>query len=236
MAIAFVQKMKSGSATGAAGFGTVLGTFSSNPIAGNLIVVAVSSTLGTGNISNTLSDTPGNTFTKIGNGTFQSTQNINLYYVQNILGGTNIVKVIGSFTQAWDLGMMAYEYSGVDPSAALDKSAFGTGVSNAASGLGTSGTTATTLNANSLLFAAFTHASNGVGTVGAGWGDAGTIQYQSARSIFCEDKIVSATSAYAGTFSDELVTNYSAGIAVFQQQVAATTKPGWKSLLGVGGQ
>lgn len=193
--------------------------------------------VGTNGSITTITDTPGNTYTKIG-GTPTLAAGpgaVEMWYAKNITGGTNIVKVVGTFRTTQDVGFAAFEYSGVDTVNALDRSAFGTGNSDLSTGLGTTGTTATTGNANDLLFAAFNHADS-VGTVGSGWTNRGTAKYNANWTIFAEDKIVSATGAYAGTFSCTTLTTYQSGVAAFQQQAAAATGqiPSMKSLMGVG--
>lgn len=235
MALAFVQKIRGSVTLAGAGLGTAFGTFATNPAGGNLIAVAVGFDLGAAGTVNSVADTPVNTYTRIGNGTANGVlARIDLYYAQNVTGGTNIVKVIGSFTAGAGMGFQAYEISGASTTSALDKSAFGTGVTDITLGLGTTGTTAATTNANTLLFAAFTEASL-VGTLGSGWLNPGTVLMQNPWSLFVETKIVSATGAYAGTFSTETVTNYAGGVAAFAQAAAVTTNPiGYKNLLGVG--
>lgn len=233
MALAFVQKASGSITIGAAGLGTAKGTFATNPAAGNLIAFASGFDLGTGGTINSVTDTPGNIYTRIG-GTFLTTlSRVDMYYAKNITGGTNIVTVVGSFTAAAGLGFTAYEISGADTVNPLDQSAFGIGTSGAA-GLGTTGTTSNTTSANELLFSAFNEA-DVVGTIGSGWANPGTIKHENPWSVFSETKIVSATGAYAGTFSTSASTVYAGGIASFVQATAATTPSiGYKTLLGAG--
>jgi hypothetical protein len=233
--IVFVKQAKGNLDTTLAGLGTALGTFATNPTAGNLIVVSVGMSVGTAGTVNSVTDTPGNTYTRIG-GT-NSTNRVDLYYAKNITGGTNIVKVIGSFTATAAMGFLASEYSGVGTVNAFDTSAFGTGLS---SGLGTSGTTANTAGADELLLSAFSIESGTTGTIVGGWTNRGTVVFNSGvnNSVFAEDLIVSATGAYAGTASMTTLKTYSAGISSFQLGTTAPGTPpdivGWKSLLGVG--
>ncbi len=219
MAIAFVQNMSSG--LGTLSPGTAKGTWSSNPTAGNMLVLAVSGPLASGTANVTaVNDNQGNAYTRGPHFSTSANSFLEFWYTSNIVGGTNIGTVVGTAsavttTFAWS----GYEYSGAAKTLPFDVGTIIQGTQNAASGLGTTGTTATTAQPNEVLVAAFARLAVTAATVGAGWSHFGTtITRTSFDELNAEDQIVSAAGAYAGTYSDGISGVFIGGLAAFRQQ------------------
>jgi hypothetical protein len=156
--------------------------------AGNLNVVVVGWNDTTSTVTG-VTDTRGNTYTLAVGPTTGTALRQSIYYAKNIAAGTNTVTV--TFNQAADfVDIRALEYSGLDTSSPLDKTAAAVGTGTTAS----SGAATTTL-ANELIF--------GAGMTGGGFGGAGTgfvsriITTPDADEA--EDRTVSATGSYTAT-------------------------------------
>ena len=154
--------------------------------AGNLIVVYV---LWDNPGTVTVSDTKGNTYTP---GTARQTWGTNwsseVFYVSNVLGGTNTVKAtFGTALTSFGI-VYAHEYSGVATASPLDASSSAVGT---AASMSSGAVNAT--SANDLLFAAGASA-NTVTTPGTGF----SARLTSFGNL-TEDRLASTTGSYAGT-------------------------------------
>jgi hypothetical protein len=184
-------------------------TFPASNTVGNLIIAFVRASTTTQTI--TLTDSAGNTYSKAVSQT-QTTDGHQtaIFYASNIKAGTNTVTATFSASNNHPY-LAIYEYSGLST---LDKTAAAQGATAAAN----SGATATTTSANELVFAGLGLPSSATQTVTAGSGF--TLEQQDTRSggsrAASEDRTVSATGAYSGTFTLSSSTNWSCIVATFR--------------------
>ena len=162
--------------------------FSSANTAGNLIVVYLTWT-NTNSVS--VTDTRGNVYTNVGTRTTwgaSSNESSQVFYAKNIAGGANTVRAtFATAITSW-ADMYIHEYSGIDKADPVDVSAVDKGTTAAMN----SGS-ATTTNANDLIFGAGASSSN-VNQAGTG--------FTSRSSSFgnrTEDKNVTSAGAYSAT-------------------------------------
>jgi glucose/arabinose dehydrogenase/chitodextrinase len=162
--------------------------FKSANTAGNLIVVYLAWT-NTNSVS--VTDTRGNVYTSVGSRTtwgVNSNRSSQVFYAKNIAGGSNTVRAtFPTAISSW-ADMYIHEYSGIDKADPLDVSAVNKGTTAAMS----SGS-ATTTNANDLIFGAGASGSN-VNQVGTGFTSRST-----SFGNRTEDKNVTATGSYNAT-------------------------------------
>lgn len=191
--------------------------FTQNNTSGNLIIAAVRISTTTQTVS--VTDTLGNTYTSAASQS-QSTDShqVFIFYAKNIKAGSNTVKATfsGSNTHPW---LAIYEYSGLSTTTALDKTAHAQGSNTSPS----SGSTATTSGSNELLFGVLGLPYNYSGTVTAGTSYTLLQQDTSTSRAANEARTVTATGAYAATFSLSASANWSAAIATFITQPTITT-------------
>ena len=154
--------------------------------AGNLIVVYV---LWDNPGTVTVSDTKGNTYTPgTARQTWGTSWSSEVFYVSNVLGGTNTVKAtFGTALTSFGI-VYAHEYSGVATASPLDASSSAVGT---AASMSSGAVNAT--SANDLLFAAGASA-NTVTTPGTGF----SARLTSFGNL-TEDRLASTTGSYAGT-------------------------------------
>jgi hypothetical protein len=191
--------------------------FPASNTAGDLIVAFVRAST---TPSITLSDTAGNTYTQaVTQAQTTDGHQIAIFYAANIQGSGGINTVTATFSASNNHPFLAiYEYSGVST---LDKTAAAQGTTAAAS----SGATATTTATNELVFAGLGLPSSSTTTVTAG--ASFTLEQQDTRSggsrAASEDQLVTATGAYAGSFTLSAADNWSAVVATFLPQSAPST-------------
>jgi hypothetical protein len=187
--------------------------FSKGNTAGNLIVVFVRSA---GNNTNaSVSDSAGNTYATavsqtqpVSGGSHAST----IFYAANIRAGANTVQLSYSGGANNYPFLAIYEYAGLSTTSPLDKTASAIGTSDTPS----SGPTATTTAPNELVFAGLGLPHDSLVTVSAGSGfTLGQQETTTARSA-SEDRLVSATGAYAGSFGLSASDSWSAVVATFK--------------------
>jgi hypothetical protein len=208
-AIAFVQ---TNSASPQATQTPVTVTYTGAQTAGNLNVVIVSWNDSTAAISS-VTDSIGNTYAVAAAPVVQAnTASQAIYYAQNIAGaaaGANTVTVNFNVA-ARHPDIRIAEYSGVDPSNALDTSVGAQG--NTATS--NSGTVATT-NANDILIGANVVQSTSTGP-GAGYTSRGI----TADGDILEDQVVSATGSYSATATLDKVQLWIMQMAAFRAAVS----------------
>jgi glucose/arabinose dehydrogenase/PKD repeat protein len=161
--------------------------FKSANTAGNLIVVYLAWT-NTNSVS--VTDTGGNVYTSVGGRTTwdNSNRSSQVFYAKNIAGGSNTVRAtFATAISSW-AAMYIHEYSGIDKADPLDVSAVNKGTTAAMS----SGS-ATTTNANDLIFGAGASGSN-VNQPGTGFTSRST-----SFGNRTEDKNVTTTGSYNAT-------------------------------------
>jgi len=192
-------------------------SFSSSNTVGNVIVASVR--LATTTQTVTIADSLGNTYANaVSQAQSTDGHQIFIFYAKNIKAGANTVTATfsASNAHAW---LAVYEYSGLGNITALDRTAHASGSSTAPS----SGSTSTTTVANELVFGACGLPYNYTGTVTAGSGYTLLQQNTSTSRAANEGRSVTATGAYAGTFSLSATANWSAAVATFATAPAVTT-------------
>lgn len=93
----------------------------SNPVAGNLLAICTTDDWGATSTVSSITDTLGNTFSRIGAGSDASFTDGEMWYAKNILGGADTVTV--NFAHSVKYGVLVREISGLDPTSPLDASA-----------------------------------------------------------------------------------------------------------------
>ena len=158
--------------------------FSSPNAAGNLIVVYA---MWSNTSAATVTDTQGNNYasaapvTRWNNNTWSS----QVFYAKNVAAGANTVRTtFGTAINSFGI-VYIHEYSGIDPTNPLDVAA-----ATAGTGSAMNSGSATTTNANDLIFgaAASTHSVTAAGT--------GFTTRRSDFGNLTEDRLVTATGAY----------------------------------------
>ncbi len=136
----------------------------------------------------------------------------NVFYAKNVVGGSKTVTATFSSTNnhPW---LAIYEYSGLSTTSPLDQTAHAQGASSSPN----SGAIAGTTRANELIFSAagFPNSYSGTITAGSGY----TLQQQDITTsrAATETAVVTSTGSFAGTFSVNSSTNWSAVLATFKQ-------------------
>jgi hypothetical protein len=167
--------------------------FTSNNTAGNLIIVAIQGSAISSNP--TVSDSRGNTYTKIGsvNGGGGPAYSY-LYYAKNIAAGANTVTV--TLNNGGDLGFHISEWSGLDTTSPVTASSTGVATSSATLW---SASSLTTTAANSLLFSfGGTESSAETFTAGTNFTK---ITDQPSHSSMAQYRVVSSTGSYNSTMT-----------------------------------
>ncbi len=184
--------------------------FDSNNTAGNLLVCCIQSFTDITDIT----DTAGNDWVKaVDLGNAGQNHYTDIWYVENCLGSANTVTAAGhSFGHLW-----IAEYSGIETSGALDKTASAEN-GGAATDVFDSGATATTAQADELLVGCTAN----FGAVTSTWTEPDTEQYDDAsapgsRALSVADEIVAGTGTYSavGTYS-ATTTGQQSAIATFK--------------------
>ncbi len=183
--------------------------FPAGNTAGNFIIAFVRASTTTQTI--TLTDSAGNTYSRaVSQAQTTDGHEIAIFYAPNIKAGGNTITATFSASNNHPF-LAIYEYSGLS---ALDRTAGAQGTSATAS----SGATAATTAASELVFAGLGLPSSATQTVAAGSGF--TLEQQDTRSggsrAATEDRTVSATGAYSGTFAINSSTNWSCIVATFR--------------------
>lgn len=169
----------------------------SNTTAGNTVIVTAVNRSGTANDITGVTDTQGNTYTKIQD-VNRASIDLSLWYATNITGGT-IPLITVSWTTLSSGAFIAREYSGLITTS-LDKNAGTTGATATAN----SGATATTTQNDELVIGAGAGADvTTVWSAGATFGnsvDANATNAGTKSSAHMEDLTVASTGAQTATF------------------------------------
>src|ERR1700737_3340375 len=184
--------------------GSVSVAFPTNNTGGNLIIgfVRMSST----GQSVTVTDSVGNVYTDaVAQVQTTDGHQVHIFYAKNIVGGANTVQAAfsASNTHPW---LAIYEYRGLNKTNPLDHTAAAQG----SGGTPNSGTTATTVSANELLFAATGLPSSYRGTATAGSGYTMLQRDTNTSPADNEGVVVTSTGAYAATFNVSPIPNWTA--------------------------
>jgi hypothetical protein len=193
------------------GLGSISASFASVNHSGNLIIafVRMSTTYETVSVT----DTAGNVYTDaVSQVQTADGSQVHIFYAKNIAGGANTVNATFSSTNnhPW---LAIYEYSGLNTTSPLDKTASAQGSSTVAN----SGTTATTSSANELVFATTGLPASFTGTATAGSGYTMLNQDTGTSRAANETAIVSSTGSFAAIFGLNPGANWSAVVATFKQ-------------------
>src|SRR6202521_2678499 len=195
--ISFVQ---GNSVYNVASAGSIALAFSSNVTAGNLIVVQCE---GATNVTMSITDSLGNTYTPIGTKVSQSTSDSELFYAKNITGGANTVTCTYNPT-AIGRYIAFHEYSGADKTSPLDVWAFGhNGGTSMDSG-------ATTTKFASEVLAAFGYCFTTCTTPGTNF-----TQRLLISGDMTEDMIATSTGSYSATMTQSPSDNWLLLMAAF---------------------
>ncbi len=200
-AITFVQVKAATPQTASA---SVAVAYPAAQTAGNMNIVAVGWNDTTSTV-NTVTDTRGNTYTLAIGPTTGTGLRQSIYYAKNIAAGTNTVTVTFSKAAAF-VDVRVLEYSGLDTTNPLDKTAGAVG-----SGTAASSGAATTTAANELIFGAGMTAAV---FTGAGSGFISRIITTPDADI-AEDRTVSATGSYSATATNN-TSNWVMQMATFK--------------------
>ncbi len=180
------------------GAGNSTATFSTQPTAGNTVVVGLVCWASAGCQITSVADNFSNTYTQIGTTAhYVGTQaDVALYCASGISSGSNFQVTANITDTSGDSDLYIAEYSGLTCN--VDQSATGSGTSGTT--LQTS-STPTTTNANDLLVAVAGSTLGGVATAGSGYtlrqnDNGGTAEYGGF-----EDQTVTATGSYSGSMT-----------------------------------
>jgi hypothetical protein len=194
--------------------------FPSSNQAGNLIIafVRMSTTWQTV----TVTDSAGNVYADaVTQGQTADGHQVHLFYAKNIAGASNTVSAQFSSTNNHPF-LAIYEYSGLSTTNPLDQTAHAEGSGSVAN----SGMTATTSNANELVFAASGLPASYTGTATAGTGYAMLQQDTGTSRAANETAIVSSTASFAAIFGLNPGTNWTAIVATFNAADSSTSGGG----------
>lgn len=194
MAIAFAQNL--GDLNTASGT-SLSGTFGSSTVSGNLILAAAR--VGVQGRTQTFSDNKSNTWASnpieldhgVGN-------HLVVGYALNITGGASHQITLSISGAAASIRMVIWEESGIATASALDKTSTGT---SAVEATVDSGATAATTQADEWLFCAGSWDGSGTPTADAAYGHLIGAPSGTSKKMAAEDRIVSATGTYNGTFT-----------------------------------
>jgi hypothetical protein len=196
--------------------------FAGSTTTGNLIVVGVSFDSGTLNTVTAVSDSKSNTYTKILD--LDGTQDVTLWYAQNITGGaSHTVTVTFNSGAGAALGFVAQEFTGIASSSSLDKSVIAQGTSTTPA----SGNTAATTQADELVVGVLGFSSTSTSiTLGSGYSNLGSVTGTNLSAAL-ESKVVAATGAQSAGATLGASRAWCMGVATFKAAstaaVTATT-------------
>lgn len=193
--------------------------FGSTVVAGDLIVVTVVDDAGVAEPGMTVTDTGGNTYTRIADTLAANTGTQTMWYARVVTGGSSfnvtVTNAGGAFAR---LSCVAQEFNGFTGTATFDKiSAYATGASTAA----LSASSGTLTDANELVVGSFAHyATISAFTLGSGYTNLGTVNVANAASAQ-ESKVVAATTAVTAPATIAASREWTAYVATFRDVAAA---------------
>ena len=196
-AIAYVQL-----AGGQTGTSPLVYALPGGATAGNTIIVNVKTYLAT---VTSMTDSQSNTYTLAVSSPGSGALATEIYYAKNITGGSNTITI--AFTGDWIVAA-SHEYSGLDTTSPLDKTASAAG----GSGAGDSGAQTTTVD-DELIFGSEASGAALNGLAGAGFTQRANLDW--GGGCISEEKIVSSTGSYSATFQDS-TSYWAAAMATFK--------------------
>jgi subtilisin family serine protease len=188
-------------------------SFPSGNLAGNMIIAFVRMSTASQTVG--VSDTAGNAYAEaVMQAQTSDGHQVHIFYAKNIRGGANTVKATISSTNnhPW---LAIFEYSGLSTTAPLDRTAHAQGFGSAAN----TGLTPVTTSANELVFAGLGMVTPNTIAVTAGSGFSIVQQdaYPNTSRAAVETRGTTAAGQYAGTFTLNGSTDWSAVVATFKR-------------------
>lgn len=231
MAAAFVQGT-SGTQHGVSIASVTSTNFASSVVAGHLLVALVASAAGASGDVSSVTDTAGNTYTKILEFTTLNLD-ITVWIVWNCIGGAsfNVTGHVGAVGTN-DASIVVQEFSGVMRSAnPFDKSKSATGTSTSPN----SGATATTTQATELIVGVLAHESTTTTIVtGSGYSALTTASLANCSAAL-ESQVVAVTGAQTATFGLTASRPWGCGVVTIKDSAGdPKTKGGTLMLMGIG--
>lgn len=212
MALAFNQGT-TGSSSGATN-PAVSTAFAAAVTAGNLIVVTTADTSGTTTSVSAVTDSGGNTYTRIL--TTHGTDGFQMWYAVVATGGSSFtVRVTWNTATTSFVTFAAQEFNGFVGTPTLDKSTFAPASGGTTSTTANSGATATTTSANEVVVGGSSCIAASTYSVGTGFSNLNTVS-RSGGSVAQESQIVSATGAQTATFGTGINAEWICGVATFK--------------------
>jgi hypothetical protein len=217
MALSVVQHTSANASSGL----TLGKAFTSNVVAGNLLVV-VGNTTSASTTMNTPTDTLLTVYNQAVLESPGSNGQVAIWYGKALSSGANTVTL--GITVSHHIYLAIYEIHSTlgifaANTAPLDKTLTGNQTTTTAASVGP---TATTTVANEYVIAAFCqNNAASTWTVGAGYGDTETQNAVAGSSLFVEDKIVSATAAMTATATATITDLIQSVIATFKEPIGS---------------
>lgn len=186
--------------------------FGSSTTTGNLIVVTVSDNGGVTNGITSVTDSKGNTYTKIPNES-DGSSTLSMWYAKNITGGaSHTVTIAWNTSLVSQASFIAQEFSGSDTTSPLDRYTSAHSTSTTPS----SGATPTTTTDAQLVVAGVAYFStNTTTTLGSGYSNLASTGITNAN-VSMESKVISSAAAQTGTFTLAASKSWAAGVATFK--------------------
>lgn len=200
----------------------VVAAFTPAVVAGQLIVVTIADDSGVGNNIIAVTDTGGNTYTRIATSSGQGSSCLNVYYTVVVIGGlagTFQVSVAWNTANTTGISVAAGYYNGFVSTPILDQSAVaGPTTSTAAS----SGATGTTAQANELIIGSVEHAgTTSAFTLGSGFTNIISPSGVAGHQVAQESMVVSSTGAQTATFTISASREWVCGVSTFYDSVGS---------------
>lgn len=207
MAIAFVK--------GGDGSGVASGTATTSSIGttttGNLMVVCCASNSATSNDFSSVTDNKSNTYTRAKSQPGNATD-VEIWYAANITGGASHTVTATTTNGFRNVALVAQEYSGAATTTPLDQTAGATGTSATPS----SGATATTTQADEMVFGALVVEASDAISLGSGFSNLGTNTGIASLRPAAESMIISSTGAQTATFGIAASQPWNCAVATFK--------------------
>lgn len=195
--------------------------FGSTVVAGDIIVVTTSDDGGTGTTVTSITDTGGNTYTKIADSGAANTGCTQMWWTKVVTGGSSFnVSVTWNNVSAGRLAFVAQEFNGFTGTPTFDKvSAYASATSTSP----LSNTSGTLTNANEVVVGGAGHyGAISAFSLGTGYTNLGTVNVANA-AVMQESKIVAATTAVTAGATIALSREWVAYVATFYDAAGGAT-------------
>lgn len=202
-------------------------SFGSNTTTGSAILVVVAANNNSANRISSVTDNKGNTYTRV-QSFHQGVNDLEIWQSLNITGGAGHTVTGTSSGVADNVVIIAQEFLGLLTSLALDKNT-ATGTTGTTAD---SGNTATTTQADELIFGGMAEETNATISLGSGFSNLDSDLTIASLGLGAESKIVSATGAYNATFGLGSSVNWLAAVATFKLASSGPTAANDVSMWG----